>query len=304
MNEHIHIDDPLQVLKEVKVIVALMFPAYDFTKLEKVFNDTVKLFNGEYPGYQACNTQYHNLKHTTDVVLAMGRLLHGAGLEDHRLDERTVTLGLVAALMHDVGFIQTEDDVTGTGAKYTATHVERSIDFMRTYLAQDNYPAAEVEACACIIKGTCLNSDFRGIPFPSEEMTLVGKLLATADLLGQMADRAYLEKLLFLYYEFREGNVGGYEKELDILQKSMEFYKTTQKRLSQELSDVYTYMRAHFKNRWQIDQDLYQESIQRNIDYLNGILTNNKERYRDYLRRDGIIYMLPEAKGEGEGDPG
>jgi hypothetical protein len=118
-------------------------------------------------------------------------------------------------------------------------------------------------------------------------------MLASADLLGQMADRTYLERLLFLYYEFREANVGGYERELDILQKSIGFYETTQKRLNNELGNVAVYMRSHFKKRWKLDKDLYEESIQKNIDYLNGILSNNKERYRDYLRRDGITNQLP-----------
>ena len=31
-----------------------------------------------------------------------------------------------------------------------------------------------------------------------------------ADLVGQMSDRAYLEKLLFLYYEFKEAGFPGY----------------------------------------------------------------------------------------------
>lgn len=38
-----------------------------------------------------------------------------------------------------------------------------------------------------------------------------------------MADRAYLAKLIYLYHEFREGGVAGYESELDLLKKTPTF---------------------------------------------------------------------------------
>ena len=100
----------------------------------------VKLFRGNYPGYQKCNTWYHDLKHTTDCLLAMARLLHGASLNGLPLPDRDVVLGLTAALFHDTGYIQAEDDLEGTGAKYTLVHVERSVAFMEKYFARPAFP--------------------------------------------------------------------------------------------------------------------------------------------------------------------
>ena len=99
----IPMDDPQAVFEEVCRIVAAMNTQQDFTVLVKVFEDVVKLFRGEYPGYQKCNTCYHDLKHTTDCLLAMARLIHGASLNGLPLPDRDVVLGLTAALFHDTG---------------------------------------------------------------------------------------------------------------------------------------------------------------------------------------------------------
>ena len=108
-------------------------------------------------------------------------------------------------------------------------------------------------------------------------------MLGTADLLGQMADRAYLEKLLYLYREFQEGGIKGYESELDLLKKTTGFWAMTKKRFGEELSSVNEYVRSHFKARWNIDRDLYMEAIERSIAYLEFVLEHHESDYRDYL---------------------
>ena len=37
--------------------------------------------------------------------------------------------GMLAILMHDTGYLKKRGDNEGTGAKYTLTHVDRSIQF-------------------------------------------------------------------------------------------------------------------------------------------------------------------------------
>jgi hypothetical protein len=121
-------------------------------------------------------------------------------------------------------------------------------------------------------------------------------MLGTADLLGQMADRTYLEKLLFLFYEFREGGVRGYDNELDLLKKTIDFYTIIRKRFASELDSVNEYMRYHFKVRWNLDRDLYMEAIENNIHYLKLILENHEKDYRDYLKRGDIVRRLNEKR--------
>jgi len=84
------------------------------------------------------------LRHTTDTFLAMARMIHGATLEGETFSERHINLGLIAALLHDSGYIQSESDLQGTGAKYTASHVQRSIDFLNYQVRNLVYPAQKL----------------------------------------------------------------------------------------------------------------------------------------------------------------
>jgi hypothetical protein len=282
----VNMDDPQSVFEEVKAIVHMIFPEFDFESVDCVFEDIVGLFRGEYPGYRKCNTGYHDLKHTTDALLAMARLAHGAFIHGGNLTRDQITLGLICALMHDTGYIQTLDDKKGTGAKYTQIDTRRSIVFMDKYIADRGLPEENFRHAGDILRCTSLDTEINEIRFGSLEIELLGKMLGTADLLGQMADRTYLEKLLFLFYEFREGGVMGFDTELDLLKKTRDFYAMTRKRFTNELDSVNQYVRYHFKTRWNLDRDLYMEAIENNISYLKFILKNHEKDYREYLRRD------------------
>jgi len=205
----IDMEDPDAVIAEVKGMIGAVFPDFKFSRIDEAFTDINRLFRGEFPGYRACNTAYHDLKHTTDCFLAMARLIHGAIIEGEFFDQENVTLGLLAALFHDTGYIQSEVDTKGTGAKYTLMHIQRSIDFMWAYLKERRYPAHYCLEGKNMLHCTGLTAKIREIRFLSEETKTLGKMLGTADLLGQMADRTYLEKLLFLYREIQEGGVPG-----------------------------------------------------------------------------------------------
>lgn len=77
----------------------------------------------------------------------------------------------------------------------------------------------------------------------------------------------------------------GYDTELDVLKKTMDFYAIVRKRFATELDSVNEYARQHFKARWNLDRDLYMEAIEKNIDYLRFLLENHEKDYRDHLRR-------------------
>jgi hypothetical protein len=290
------VGNPQEVLGEVKKIVHLMYPAFNFNPVQDVFKDVVKLFRGEYPGYRACNTWYHDLKHTTDCFLAMARLIHGGFVQGMVMEERDAALGLIAALLHDTGYIQTAEDDDGTGAKYTMVHVDRSIEFMKIYFAQHGYSSEDFLFCRNCLKCTGLEVKIGELEFISRNNETLGQMLGTADLLGQMADLTYLERLPFLYHEFKEGGVPGFADELDLLQKTPAFWEFTQKRLAGELGGVDRLMRDHFRVRWGIDQDMEREIVERNIAYLQFILVNHGHDYQRYLRRGGLIKIFQEMR--------
>ncbi len=287
----VDMENPQSVLTEVKVIIPMKTPEFDFKPLTNTFCDIEKLFNGKFPGYKSCNTEYHDLKHTTDTFLAMARLIHGYQIKK-QLSESSVLLGLISALMHDTGYIQSLYDNFGTGAKYTFNHVTRGIFFLEKYLGQRDFSREEIKFCENCLNCTETDKKIGDIMFSTREEEITGKMLGTADVLSQMADRYYLEKLLFLYYEFREGNVLGYKTEFDILEKTSKFYNSTENRLIGELGNLKKYMIYHFKERWNVDRDLYMEGIEKNIAYLKYILDEHKKDYRDQLKRGNFVTKL------------
>jgi hypothetical protein len=288
----IDMEEPRAILDEVKTIVSMLFSGFDFTTLDLVFTDIVRLFNGEYSGYGPCRTQYHDLKHTTDTFLAMARLIHGVMHSGEQLTSEQITLGLVCALMHDTGYIQKTEEQQGEMTLKSLTDVRRSIAFTDQYKSDHGLSQEVFRHSSVILTCTDLSAKITGIDFPSREIALLGKLIGTADLLGQMADRTYLEKLLFLFDEFRDGGVMGYKSELDLLRKTRDFYRMSRKRLAKDLGGVNECIRSHFKLRWNLDRDLYMEALERHMAYLMYILKNHEKDYRRYLRRGGLVAKL------------
>ncbi len=278
-------ENPSSVLAEVKNIVLTLDPGLDVKPIEIVFHDIIKLFAGKYQGYRKCNTRYHDLKHTTDTLLAMARLIHGAHTSGMTLEKKDITLGLISALMHDVGYIQLSSETKGTGAQFAQIHVSRGIAFMRDYMKKNRYSAYDYRKCRAAVLCTDLNLPISAITFETRSNARMGKMLAAADLIGQTADRCYLEKLRFLYQEFREAGIKAYNNELELLEDSLVFNEHMQGRLARDLDGVDHYFTSHFKTRWGISKNLYIESINNNLNYLKGFIKEDPEHYSRYLNR-------------------
>ncbi len=283
---------PAAVLSESLAIIKMIRPDMKTETTAAAFNMTVALYQGKWPEYQACNTGFHDLLHSTDTFLAMARLLHGAFLEGKPFTERQIVIALTTAILHDAGYIQEMGDKEGTGAKYTASHVRRSMDFLKLHGEKYGLSDQEVTAGRAIILCTDLAVDMNTITFPSPESELLGKMLGTVDMLAQMSDRTYLEKLLHLYHEFREANVGGYKDEIDLLEKTVAFYKFIENRLNKTLDNTDRFMSAHFVARWNIETDLYQESIEKQKNYLLKVLSDPTSELRKRLRRNHITNKI------------
>ncbi|HHU37571.1 MAG TPA: hypothetical protein GXZ47_10165 [Treponema sp.] len=243
------------------------------------------LFYGSFHGYQACNTEYHDFNHTCDVFCATVRMYDGAYSQGFILDNDLLLDTFTASMLHDAGYIQEVEDTKGTGAKHTKTHVTRSIAFTKKNQNVFHLSPTNSTRIGRIISGTDLAIPFNTIPFESDHERWAAELLASADLVGQMADRTYLEKLLFLYYEFREAGFPGYDTEFDILRKTLGFYESTKIRLFDTLGNATRFAQDHFASRYGINKNLYLESIQRQIDYLQGIIEDSTANFRKKLKR-------------------
>jgi len=188
-------------------------------------------------------------------------------------------------MVHDSGYIQETDDTTGSGAKYIKTHVTRSINFIQKNRKTFKIDEAQAHRIGILISGTYLGTKFESISFSDDQERMAAEVLASADLLGQMADRTYLEKLLFLYYEFKEAGFPGYDTEFDMLKKTLGFYETTKIRLFQTLGRATKMANIHFFQRYGIHRNLYLESIEHQINYLQTIIDDTSANFRKKLKR-------------------
>ena len=282
-------DHPDHVWANTIAILRKINPYYDFTRLRQFFNDAVDVFYGDYKGYQAIRTPYHDLRHTMDVYMCSLRLAHGFHLEGGALSDDEITMIGVSALAHDIGYAQTDEEPRGTGAVYTRTHVNRGIEFMRGYMTQQFWQPTWAPDMENAILCTNPAIAFPDIEFRSERARDLARIVGTADLVGQMADRAYLEKLLFLYTEFREAEIGGFSNVHDLLAKTHEFYAVTKNKLDKSLGCFYEYLLPHFRDWFNVETNYYMDSIDKNIKYLLRVISeSNEQTLFGNLKRRGI----------------
>ncbi|MBN2364225.1 HD domain-containing protein [candidate division WOR-3 bacterium] len=286
-------ENPEDVLDRAVEAIKVSYKKIDVTGVKKAFKDVVSLFDGNYPGYRKCTTRYHDLSHSTSVFLASARLIDGAASSGLKFKDEQVNLALISSLFHDIGYIQKNGENKGTGAKFSRGHEERSISFASSYLGERGYTDFDRMKASQIIASTILELPLKDIPFPSDDLKILGKIVGTADLVAQMADRFYLEKLLFLFREFTEAGIPGFPSEIDLLKNTETFYRTVMKsKIYGEYEGVFDFMELHFLNAVGDKSNPYAVYMDKNIDYLNRILTDCEEDYRSQLRRGGIVQLL------------
>lgn len=200
-------NNPTAVKADVQAAYLTMFPQGDHDFVARVFGWAEACFAGRHADYQSIDARYHDFEHTLQGTLCMARLLccrQAAGAQPH-ISQRLFELGLLGILLHDTGYLKRRDDVSpGTGAKYTATHVLRSVEFAAQLLKENNFAEHDVRAVQNMIRCTGIDAFLESIGFENDAERVVGFALGTADLLGQMAATDYVEKLPVLYEEFTE----------------------------------------------------------------------------------------------------
>jgi hypothetical protein len=77
VTNRVNVEDPARVRDAIASLYATRYPGIDVAPLERAFADFAALFEGKYPGYLACDTLYHDMRHTLDMTLAMARLVDG-----------------------------------------------------------------------------------------------------------------------------------------------------------------------------------------------------------------------------------
>ncbi len=281
VTDRVNTTEPASVNGEVNRIFLELYPNASTHVLNRCFRDLTRLQRGEYPGYHACDTSYHNLQHSLDVTLAMARLMDGYERTQDRSGElgaRLFRFGIVTALFHDIGYLRKVNDTRHkNGAEYTLKHVTRGARFLEDYM--NRIGMAELAPIASqLIHFTGYEKPIAKIDVPNLSFRLLGNMLGTADIIAQMADRCYLEKCRDrLYPEFVEGGLAARDESDrrssvmfrsvgDLMVKTPHFYKTATVRLNDQLGSAHGYAGKHFGG-----QNLYFDEIEKNMQYATAV---------------------------------
>ncbi|MCU0972933.1 MAG: hypothetical protein MUF80_03080 [Burkholderiales bacterium] len=301
VTDTVNLEDAVAVHRAIREILERRYPGSDFAILDQVFEDVRRLFAGEMAGFQACDTKYHDLRHTLDIALAMARLIDGhdraSSAAADALGPERALIGIIAALFHDSGYIlENHDQGRESGAEYTLIHVSRSARVLARYLPGVGLGQHVGRATRLVhFTGYEIPVDRLELPDPLDRR--LGCMLGSADLIGQMADRIYLEKCRdFLYEEFvlagiaKRENVDGsveinYSSAVDLLAKTPGFYENVaKKRLDGLFGGLHEIVATHFGG-----VNPYRDRIERNIAYLKEVLARGDF---DRLRRKSVTLSV------------
>jgi hypothetical protein len=278
----IRVADPRDVGREVGRLLRALYPAADLAPVETAFETFTHIYAGTLPGYHGCDTWYHDAQHSLDCTLAMARLLDGhervAGKRG-ALGERRVRLGIICALFHDVGYIRRDDETqVHNGAELTLCHVTRSAEFLADFLPTVGF-AAEAPIARQLVHYTGYEMPLDAVRVRGAKDRQLGFLLGTADLVAQMADRAYPEKCRdFLYHEFEACGLAGparpggpapiYRSPDDLLRKTPDFArKLFDERLDGYFGSAYRYIEKHFDGR-----NPYLDTIRGHLQHIGRVI--------------------------------
>lgn len=186
---------------------------------------------------------YHDLDHTQQVLTVGQAILQGKHFHSKAVSPQDWLNLMVALLCHDVGYLRglsaSDDQTQGLystgranqiihlpGAKTDASlapyHVDRGQQFVAQTLAQN--PLVALDAVLASIELT-------RFPVPEgsiyQTTTSYPGLCRAADLVGQLSDPRYLQKLPALYCEFEETGMNqtlGYQSAADLRASYPHFY--------------------------------------------------------------------------------
>ncbi|HUJ11129.1 MAG TPA: hypothetical protein VL171_13985 [Verrucomicrobiae bacterium] len=248
-----------------------------------VFQQTEQTFAGQCPGYQACDTPYHDFAHTCQAAVAVARILDGhfKSKRTPTLSARDFELGIAAILLHDIGFLKNTGDSSGTGAKHAFLHVERSIQIAEESLPRLGVTTDEFRIVELAIRSTVLNADMGKLGFRDERERMLGCVVGTGDLLGAMAAPDYPEKLAALYEELAEvvdsrsdasgTDVKEYKSVEDLMGRTRQFHRRyAEPMLNEQWGQVYRELEYHFAD----GGNPYLEAIEANLNRIDQLLCN------------------------------
>ena len=189
------------------------------------------------------NALYHNVEHTIFVSLVGQEVLRGKHIREGGVSCEDWLHFMISLVCHDIGYVKGvcrgdnilariyatgrfDETVTlppgSTDASLTAFHVDRGKLFIEERFGGHNLIQAET------IKKNIELTRFP-VPLDGDHQDTVNYpgLVRAADLIGQLSDPRYLQKIPSLFYEFEETGVNktlGYRNPEELRQNYPRFY--------------------------------------------------------------------------------
>lgn len=263
VTDSVFVADPRAVRAEVCRLLTGLYREADLRPIVTAFDVFGQLYTGTLPGYRDCETWYHDAQHSLDCCLVLARLLDGYERSVpavERLGARRSSVGVIAALFHDAGYIRTIDDREEHGAAFTTCHVRRSGDFLAEFLPGVGF-ADDAPMVEQLVHFTGYEVALDRIDVPDPLDRRLGMMLGAADILAQMSDRCYPEKCRdFLYPEFevcglaaapREGMPDpAYASPEDLIRRTPAFIEQIwDERMDGHFEGIHRHVAAHFGGR-------------------------------------------------------
>ena len=187
---------------------------------------------------------YHNCEHTLLVCLVGQQILRGKQALGDPVSAQEWVHYIVSLLFHDIGYVKNllPGDIEGslvsdglggwrqlpsgaTDAFLTPIHVDRGVAHVRRLFAHN--PWIDAEILATYIESTRFPVP-DGVRNQPRSRFQWQDLVRSADLIGQLADPAYLQKLPALYEEFVDcgrAQADGLSSYRDLVARFPQFYR-------------------------------------------------------------------------------
>mmetsp|Transcript_11502 Transcript_11502/g.43162 ORF Transcript_11502/g.43162 Transcript_11502/m.43162 type:complete len:295 (-) Transcript_11502:1378-2262(-) len=186
---------------------------------------------------------YHNIEHTIHVSLVGMEILRGKHIKEGGVSPESWLHFMISLFCHDIGYVKgvckddqqvhnlystgvdgemVELEVGSTDAALTPYHVDRGKLFI-----DERFGGHSIISTVAIKK----NIELTRFPVPDSEDHKDTKhypgLVRAADLIGQLSDPRYLQKITALYYEFKEtgtADILGYKSPGDLRESYHKFF--------------------------------------------------------------------------------
>ncbi len=188
---------------------------------------------------------YHDIEHTILVALTGQEILRGKHLQEGSVTSHDWLQFIISLLCHDIGYVKGSCHADDAGNRLYAIGVGDTVIYLPLGATDARLTPYHVDRSQCFVAETLMgqplldieriqnNIELTRFPAPNtplyEDTIDYPGLARAADLIGQLSDPRYLQKIPALFYEFEEMGTTealGYSHPDDLRAGYPHFYRT------------------------------------------------------------------------------